>query len=168
MSKAGGSDQVAERTAASEAAARRFRVGSPRVWALALGVLAVLSFAAAVLGLIVLAGCLAVVIVGVAAIALPLRRPGLCQSSPANVKFLGIPVLYIVAPLSIAEFVAFAIVSTQFPALVENGNTANFWWIPAWFGGLIVGGALLYYIPKWVRARQGINVGFVYKELPPE
>lgn len=121
-----------------------------------------------VLGLIVLAGCLAVVIVGVAAIALPLRRPDLYKSSPANVKFLGIPVLYIVAPLSIAEFVAFAIVSTQFPALVENGNTANFWWIPAWFGGLIVGGALLYYIPKWVRARQGINVGFVYKELPPE
>jgi APA family basic amino acid/polyamine antiporter len=121
-----------------------------------------------VLGLIVLAGCLAVVIVGVAAIALPLRRPDLYRGSPANVKFLGIPVLYIVAPLSIAEFVAFAIVSTQFPALVMNGNTANFWWIPAWFGGLIVGGALLYYIPKWVRARQGINVGFVYKELPPE
>ncbi len=121
-----------------------------------------------VLGLIVLAGCLAVVIVGVAAIALPIRRPDLYRSSPANVKFLGIPVLYIVAPLSIAEFVAFAIVSTQFPALVENGNTANFWWIPAWFAGLIVGGALLYYIPKWVRARQGINVGFVYKELPPE
>lgn len=121
-----------------------------------------------VLGLIVLAGCLAVVIVGVAAIALPLRRPDLYKSSPANVKFLGIPVLWIVAPLSIAEFVAFAIVSTQFPALVEDGNTANFWWIPAWFGGLIVGGALLYYIPKWVRARQGINVGFVYKELPPE
>ena len=121
-----------------------------------------------VLGLIVLAGCLAVVIVGVAAIALPLRRPDVYRSSPANVKFLGIPVLYIVAPLSIAEFVAFAIVSTQFPALVMNGNTANFWWIPAWFGGLIAGGALLYYIPKWVRARQGINVGFVYKELPPE
>ena len=83
-------------------------------------------------------------------------------------KFLGIPVLFIVAPLAIAEFVAFAIVSTQFPALVENGNPANFWWIPAWFGGLIAGGALLYYIPKWIRARQGINVGFVYKELPPE
>ena len=121
-----------------------------------------------VLGLIVLAGCLAVVIVGVAAIALPIRRPDLYRSSPANVKFLGIPVLFIVAPLSIGIFVALAIVSTQYPALVMNGNPANFWWIPAWFGGLIVGGALLYYIPKWIRARQGINVGFVYKELPPE
>jgi APA family basic amino acid/polyamine antiporter len=121
-----------------------------------------------VLGLIVLAGCLAVVIVGVAAIALPFRRPDLYRSSPANVKFLGIPVLFIVAPLSIGIFVALAIVSTQYPALVMDGNTANFWWIPAWFGGLIVGGALLYYVPKFIRARQGINVGFVYKELPPE
>jgi hypothetical protein len=39
---------VAERTAASEAAARRFRVGSPRAWSWALGALAVLSFAAAI------------------------------------------------------------------------------------------------------------------------
>ena len=53
-----------------------------------------------VLGLIVLAGCLAVVIVGVAAIALPFRRPDLYRSSPANVKFLGIPVLFIVARLA--------------------------------------------------------------------
>ena len=58
-----------------------------------------------VLGLIVLAGALAVIIVGVAAIALPIRRPDLYQGSPANVRFLGIPVLYIVGFLSIAEFV---------------------------------------------------------------
>ncbi len=45
------------------------------------------------------------VIVGVAAIALPSRRPDLYQASPANVKFLGIPVLYIVGALSIAIFV---------------------------------------------------------------
>ena len=49
-----------------------------------------------------------------------------------------------------------------------NGNPADWWWIPAWFAGLIVGGGLLYYVPKFIRARQGINVGFVYKELPPE
>ena len=48
MSKAEGSDPVAERTAASEAAARRFRLGSPRAWARALGALTALSFAAAI------------------------------------------------------------------------------------------------------------------------
>ena len=121
-----------------------------------------------VLGLIVLAGCLGVVIIAIAAIALPLRRPELYRASPANVKFLGIPVLFIVAPLSIAIFVALAVVSTQYPALVMQGNSANFWWIPAWFAGLIVAGCLLYYIPRYIRARRGINVSFVYKELPPE
>ena len=105
---------------------------------------------------------------GVAAIALPIRRPDLYRASPANVKFLGIPVLYIVAPLSITIFVAFAVTSTQYPLLVMNGSTSNFCWIPAWFGGLIVVGALLYYIPRYIRARRGINVSFVYKELPPE
>jgi amino acid transporter len=121
-----------------------------------------------VLGLIVLAGCLGVVIVAAAAIALPLRRPELYRASPANVKFLGVPVLFIVAPLSIAVFVTLAVVSTQYPALVMNGNSANFWWIPAWFAGLIVGGALLYYVPRFIRARRGINLRFVYQELPPE
>ncbi len=121
-----------------------------------------------VLGLIVLAGCLGVVIVAAAAIALPIRRPELYRASPANVKLLGIPVLWIVAPLSIAIFVALAVVSTQYPALVMNGDTANFWWIPAWFAGLIVAGSLLYYIPRWIRGRRGINVSYVYKELPPE
>jgi APA family basic amino acid/polyamine antiporter len=121
-----------------------------------------------VLGLIVLAGALAVIIVGVAAIALPIRRPDLYRGSPANVSFLGIPVLFIVGTLSIAEFIGILIISTQYPALVMNGNTANFWWIPAWLGGLIVGGALIYYIPSVIRSQQGINIKFVYKELPPE
>ena len=40
-------------------------------------------------------------------------------------------------------------------------------WIPAWFAGLIVAGALLYYVPRFIRARRGLNVSFVYKELPP-
>jgi basic amino acid/polyamine antiporter, APA family len=121
-----------------------------------------------VLGLIVLAGALAVIIVGLAAIALPIRRPDLYQASPANVKFLGIPVLWIVGPLSIAEFIFIIWISFQYPALVMAGNSADAWWIPAWLGGLIIGGALLYYVPRFIRAQQGVNIGFVYKELPPE
>src|SRR6202043_3051738 len=121
-----------------------------------------------VLGLIVLAGSLAVIIVGLAAIALPIRRPDLYQASPANVKFLGIPVLYIVGTLSIIEFVGIAIIAFINPLSVMNGNRDDWWWIPAWLAGLIVGGVLLYYIPSVIRASQGINVRFVYKELPPE
>jgi amino acid transporter len=121
-----------------------------------------------VLGLIVLAGALAVIIVGLAAIALPMRRPDLYQASPANVKFLGIPVLYIVGTLSILEFIGIIAISFINPLSVMNGNRDDWWWIPAWLGGLIVGGVLLYYIPRFIRAQQGVNIGFVYKELPPE
>ena len=85
-----------------------------------------------VLGLIVLAGALAVIIVGIAAIALPIRRPDLYQGSPANVKFLGIPVLYIVGVLSIAEFVGIIAISFINPLSVMNGNRDDWWWIPAW------------------------------------
>jgi hypothetical protein len=49
-----------------------------------------------------------------------------------------------------------------------NGNRDDWWWIPAWLVGLIVAGMLLYYIPSAIRASQGINIKFVYKELPPE
>jgi APA family basic amino acid/polyamine antiporter len=121
-----------------------------------------------VLGLIVLAGALAVIIVGVAAIALPTRRPDLYQGSPANVKWLGIPALYIVGTLSILEFIGIIAISFVNPASVMNGNRADWWWIPAWLIGLMVGGALLYYVPRLIRSQQGVNISFVYKELPPE
>ena len=51
------------------------------------------------LGFIVLCGVLAVIIVGVAAIAFPMRRPDLYKASPANVSFLGVPVLVIAGGL---------------------------------------------------------------------
>lgn len=121
-----------------------------------------------VLGMIVLAGALAVIIVGVAAIALPYRRPDLYRSSPANVSFLGMPLLVIVAVLSILEFVGILIISTQFPALVMQGNAANVWWIPTFLAALCVLGLVIYYLPRFLRSRQGVNIDFVYRELPPE
>jgi amino acid transporter len=121
-----------------------------------------------VLGMIVLAGALAVIIVGAAAIALPRRRPDLYQASPANVNWFGIPVLYITGALSIIEFLIIIGISLKYPALVMNGNPSNIWWIPAFLGALIVIGLLLYYVPLYLRKREGVNVGFVYKELPPE
>jgi APA family basic amino acid/polyamine antiporter len=121
-----------------------------------------------VLGMIVLAGALAVIIVGAAAIALPKRRPELYQASPANVKWFGVPVLYITGGLSIIIFLAIIGISLKYPALVMNGDPSNIWWIPAFLAALIVLGLLLYYIPRYLRQRQGVNVDFVYKELPPE
>ena len=121
-----------------------------------------------VLGMIVLAGALAVIIVALAAIALPYRRPDLYRSSPANVTFLGVPLLVVAAVLSIIEFVGILIISTQYPALVMQGDSKNIWWIPAFLGALIIIGLAIYYVPRMLRLRQGVNIDFVYRELPPE
>jgi amino acid transporter len=123
---------------------------------------------ATLLGLGVLAGLLAMFIVAVAALALPIRRPDLYKASPANVSVFGIPVLWITGIFCAAVAVGFAFVATQYPALVMAGNTANAWWIPAFLGGIIVGGLAIYYVARVVRARQGIDIDLVYRELPPE
>ena len=120
------------------------------------------------LALGVLAGVVCVVIVGVAAFAFPFRRPDLYGSSPANVKFLGIPVLQIVAPLSIAVVLFLTWEAWHYPLLALSGNTGHRWQIPAFMGGVIVVGLLIYYISRAVRRSQGIDLDLVYKELPPD
>jgi amino acid transporter len=114
------------------------------------------------------AGVVCVVIVGIAAIVFPSRRPDLFQASPANIRVAGIPVLYIVAPLSILVMLFLTYLTVTYPGLALAGNPDNLWQIPAFMGMIVVVGLLLYYVPKFVRRGQGVDVDLVYKELPPE
>ena len=114
------------------------------------------------------AGVVCIVIVGIAAIAFPRRRPDLYQSSPANLKFLGIPVLYIVSPLAILVMLFLTWCTVTYPALALAGNMDNLWQIPAFMGSIVVVGLAIFYVAKFVRKRQGIDIDLVYKELPPE
>ena len=114
------------------------------------------------------AGVVCIVIVGIAAIMFPSRRPDLYQASPANVRFAGIPVLYIVAPLSIAVMLFLVYLTVNYPALALAGNPDNLWQIPAFMGMIVVIGLVLYYGAKMVRSSQGVDVDLVYRELPPE
>src|SRR6185436_14688958 len=114
------------------------------------------------------AGVVCVVIVGIAAIMFPSRRPDLYQASPANVSVGGIPVLYIVAPLAILVMLFLVWLTVTYPALALAGNPDNLWQIPAFMGMIVVIGLVLYYVAKAVRSSQGIDVDLVYKELPPE
>ncbi len=119
------------------------------------------------LALGVLAGVVCIVIVAVAAMLFPSRRPDLYASSPANLKLGGVPVLYIVAPLAILVmlFLTWSVLTYMPLAL---GSPDNTWWVPAFFGAIIVIGLAVYYIAKLVRSSQGIDITLVYKELPPE
>src|SRR5207244_5126339 len=77
------------------------------------------------LALGVLAGVVCVVIVGVAAFIFPDRRPDLYRASPANVSWGGIPVLKIVAPLSILVMIFLTWLTIAYPALALYGNAGN-------------------------------------------
>jgi len=119
------------------------------------------------LALGVLAGVICVVIVACAALAFPSRRPDLYQASPANLNWGSVPVLRIVAPLSILvmAFLVFAVL--KYPALAI-GVPAHWWYVPAFMGATAAFGLLVYYVAKYARRSQGIDVDLVYSELPPE
>ena len=119
------------------------------------------------LALGVLAGVVCIVIVALAAFLFPSRRKDLYVNSPANQKFLGMPVLRIVSPLSALVMVFLVWAVLKYPALAI-GTPEHAWWVPAFIAGIVVVGLLLYYIPKMVRKSQGIDIDLVYKELPPE
>jgi len=119
------------------------------------------------LALGVLAGVVCVLIVSVAAFLFARRRPDLYQASPANVKFLGVPVLKIVAPLSavVMLFLVYAVLA--YPPLAL-GSSANAWWVPAFLIGIVLIGLGIFYGARAIRKSQGIDIDLVYQELPPE
>lgn len=119
------------------------------------------------LALGVLAGVVCILIVALAAFVFPSRRKDLYVNSPANQKFMGVPVLRIVSPLSALVMVFLVWAVLKYPALAI-GTPEHAWWVPAFIAGIVVVGLLLYYIPKMVRKSQGIDIDLVYKELPPE
>ena len=114
------------------------------------------------------AGVVCVIIVAIAAILFPTRRPDLYQASPANVKFLGFPLFYVVGPLSILVMLFLVWLTVTYPGLALAGDPDNVWQIPAFMGMIVVIGLVLYYGAKFVRRGQGIDIDLVYKELPPE
>ncbi len=76
----------------------------------------------------------------------PSRRPDLYKASPANVSSFGIPVLYIVAPLSILVMLFLTWCTLAYPALALGGDFNDNWWqIPAFMGMIVVVGLVVFY-----------------------
>jgi APA family basic amino acid/polyamine antiporter len=112
----------------------------------------------------VLAGVVTILAVSIAALSFPFRRPELYRSSPANVRVAGIPLLPVVAVLSILVMFALAYIVLTYPQL----GIAAPWLGFAFMGSLIVLGLLIYYIARFSQASKGINLDLIYRELPPE
>src|SRR2546430_2811739 len=116
----------------------------------------------------VLAGVITILCVSVSAIAFPFRRPDLFRNSPANTRIAGIPLLPIVAVLSIAVMIGLAYLVLSYQqfgiATPQLGPLPGF----IFMGALIVIGLVIFFVARFVRGRQGINLDLIYSELPPE
>ncbi|MDE3229865.1 MAG: APC family permease, partial [Chloroflexota bacterium] len=118
----------------------------------------------------VLAGVVTITMVAITAIVFPWRRKELFESSPANIRILGVPLLPVAAVLSLAVIWGLAYIVLAYPQL---GITGQFGLPGPWagllfMGALVVVGLLIYYIARAVRRAQGVNLDLIYRELPPE
>ena len=123
---------------------------------------------ATLLSMGVLAGVITILCVSVSAIAFPFRRPDLFRNSPADKKIVGIPLLPVVSVLSIAVMIGLAYLVLSYQQL--GIATPSLGPLPGFIfmGALIVIGLVIFFVARIVRARQGINLDLIYKELPPE
>jgi amino acid transporter len=100
----------------------------------------------------------------IAVVILPWRKPDLWRSSPASkIKILGVQIVPVAGWVTIA-FLAFDLWKwfTNANYFVNNRDSLYF------MGALYVLAIVLYVVARLVRARQGIDLGLINKEIPVE
>jgi basic amino acid/polyamine antiporter, APA family len=100
----------------------------------------------------------------IAVVILPWRKPDLWRASPASrIKIAGIPVVPAAGVVTIA-FLVFDLVEwlTNSNYFVNNKSSLIY------MGCMYVLGIVIYVVARLVRARQGIDLGLINKEIPVE
>ncbi len=94
----------------------------------------------------------------------PYTRPQIYEKSPiATVKVLGLPVMTVACSLgAIAAFAFF--VDLFFDATAAGHSPNSMAILIGWF----VGGFVIFWIMKFLRQRQGVNVDLAFREIPIE
>ena len=100
----------------------------------------------------------------VALVILPWRRPDLWRASPASrIKLWGIPVVPVAGWITIALLV-FNLYEWLSNSLYGSNNKSSL----VYMGLMYVLAIVIYVVARLVRARQGIDLGLVNKEIPVE
>lgn len=110
--------------------------------------------------------CLTYLVVSVAGMVLPYRKPELFEASPYNRRIRGIPVLTIVAA---ASFVLMAVAVTN---LLLDPNSGTNWHLNTdrvvLVAAIFVAALPIFYVIRAVQRRRGINIDLAYTVIPPE
>ena len=113
-------------------------------------------------------------LVSLAAILLPYRRPDVFEGSPVKWRVGGIPVISIVGVLSLVACVVmeWAYLNDPFSGISLDPSTLSEGVLG--FGmfliniGIFLSGLIVYFIAQTIRRRAGIDVSLNYKEIPVE
>jgi amino acid transporter len=101
-----------------------------------------------------------------AAILLPYRRPGLFQAAPGMVKakWFGVPVVTIAGVINLVLFSIILYSSFALPAFSGPVGPIAI----AFVLGIYVVGVVIYFAVAAYRRQQGVDLGLLYSEIPPE
>jgi amino acid transporter len=131
---------------------------------IAIAALTIYAFTALLVTLSGLLGfAVAFCLTSLAAIVFPMVKKGAYQGSPAAITVAGLPLISVAAVVASATLlwvIYRAIVDSSFGA-----NTAFSLWLNA---GVIVAAVVWYFVARWYRLRQGVDVAARYKEIPVE
>jgi amino acid transporter len=107
---------------------------------------------------------LALALVGLSGVLFPYLKRDLYEHSPAKLEIWGIPVIVVAGGVTFIGEVATGCMYFFYPTLglPSVPFTAAVLLIP------MAVGVLIFYVSKAVRRRQGIDLGAVYQEIPPE
>ncbi len=109
----------------------------------------------------------------IAALLMPFRARAIFETSPIKWRWFGVPVISIVAVLSLIMCVVMEWIYVNDPyAGLKSTSTPFFSQIPygmVWFNvAIFLSGLLLFFGAKWIQARRGMDVELSYKEIPVE
>lgn len=149
------------------------RNGTPWVANAVVGVLAVailvLTIYTDVLNLIVnyiLMISITFTLAGVAAAVFPYRRPDLFERSPAIVRTRlgGVPLVSIAGVLQAVLFAYIIYAALDTPAFSGPVGRSALIFVLC----VILAGPVIYFTAQWYRKRENVDIGLMYRELPPD
>jgi amino acid transporter len=112
----------------------------------------------------ILAQITAMALVALSAAVVPWRRPELYRAGATTRTFAGVPVVTIAGIGGVLATGFLFYLYFHYPSFGLADKGEFFTWI-----GVTIGAAIVYYLAaRWVRARQGVDLSLVYREIPPE
>ncbi len=106
-----------------------------------------------------------IVLVGIAAVAMPSRLPDVFKGSQADWRVAGLPVLQVVGVVAIVWNLGMMALAVKFHSNIGIPHIINAVLV---LGGTIVAGVVFYYVARAVQRSRGVDIDLAYRAIPPE